>query len=124
VTIALDDFGTGHASVRGLLKIRPAILKIDRHFIQPLADDPSTRPLVASILGIGKSLGMRVVAEGVETERHAQLLSEMGCDYLQGFYFGRPMSEGDLRKMLIETDGLLWPRNVPDRQRFAAKRAG
>lgn len=108
VTIALDDFGTGHASVRGLLEIRPTILKVDRHFIQPLAADPSTRPLAASIIGIGKSLGMRVVAEGVETEEHARIVSEMGCDYLQGFHFGKPMSEDDLRDRLLETGGVFW----------------
>ncbi|MFQ6548989.1 EAL domain-containing protein [Aestuariibius sp. 2305UL40-4] len=108
LTIALDDFGTGHASVQGLLKIRPAILKIDRHFIQPVVADVSVRPLVASIIGIGKSLGMRMVAEGVESEEHARLVSDMGCDYLQGFYFGRPMSEDDLLEKLIETRGKFW----------------
>lgn len=114
VTIALDDFGTGHASVRGLLEIRPSILKVDRHFIQPLADDPGTRPLAASIIGIGKSLGMRVVAEGVETEEHAQIVSDMGCDYLQGFYFGKPMSERDLSARLLETGGHFWSRDKRD----------
>lgn len=108
VTVALDDFGTGHASVSGLLEIRPAILKIDRHFIQPVAAEESARSLVASIIGIGKALGMRVVAEGVESEEHARLVSEMGCDYLQGYYFGKPMSENDLRKRLVETGGTFW----------------
>ena len=108
VTIALDDFGTGHASVRGLLEINPAILKIDRHFIQPIATDASARLLAESIVSIGKSLGMRVVAEGVESEEHARLASEMGCDYLQGFYFARPMSENELRDKLIETGGKFW----------------
>jgi diguanylate cyclase (GGDEF)-like protein/PAS domain S-box-containing protein len=110
VTIALDDFGTGHASVQALLEIEPAILKIDRHFIQPMVAEASARSLVASIIGIGKSLGMRVVAEGVESEEHARLAKEMGCDYLQGYYFGRPMSEDDLRNRLIETRGMFWPR--------------
>lgn len=117
VTIALDDFGTGHASVSGLLKIRPSILKIDRNFIQPMVEEENTRPLVASIVGIGKSLGMRVVAEGVETEEHAHLVSEMGCDYLQGFYFGKPMSEADLRDSLIQSGGQFWfpeARDVED----------
>lgn len=108
VTIALDDFGTGHASVQGLLEIRPSILKIDRHFIQPIVNDESARSLVASIIGIGKSLGMAVVAEGVETEEHAQIATEMGCDYLQGFYFGKPMSQNDLHNRLVETSGKFW----------------
>ncbi len=124
VTIALDDFGTGHASVRGLLEIRPSILKVDRHFIQPLADDPSTRPLAASIIGIGKSLGMRVVAEGVETQEHAHLVSEMGCDYLQGFHFGKPMCEETLRDKLMETGGNFWPHARRSPKRNAARSAG
>ncbi|WP_299689992.1 EAL domain-containing protein [uncultured Tateyamaria sp.] len=109
VTIALDDFGTGHASVRGLLEIRPSILKIDRQFIQPIVEDASTRPLVASIVGIGKSLGMHIVAEGVESQDHAVIVRDMGCDYLQGYYFGKPMSVDDLHDRLIETGGLFWP---------------
>lgn len=108
VTIALDDFGTGHASVQGLLQIRPTILKIDRHFIQPVVADEGARALTASIIGIGKSLGMRVVAEGVESEEHARIVSKMGCDYLQGFYFGKPMSKADLRDRLLETGGQFW----------------
>ncbi|WP_299656315.1 EAL domain-containing protein [uncultured Tateyamaria sp.] len=109
VTIALDDFGTGHASVRGLLEIRPSVLKIDRQFIQPVVEEASTRSLVASIIGIGKSLGMRIVAEGVETEEHAWIVRDMGCDYLQGYYFGKPMSMDDLRDKLVETRGVFWP---------------
>ena len=112
VTIALDDFGTGHASVSGLLKIRPSILKIDRHFIQPIVEDETAKLLVESIIGIGKSLGMRVVAEGVETIDHARLAIEMGCDYLQGFYFGRPMSEEDLIIRLVETGGVFQSREL------------
>ena len=124
VTIALDDFGTGHASVRGLLEIRPSILKVDRHFIQPLADDPSTRPLAASIIGIGKSLGMRVVAEGVESEEHAHLVSEMGCDYLQGFHFGKPMCEETIRDKLMETGGNFWAHAQRSPKRNAERSAG
>lgn len=116
VTIAIDDFGTGHASVQGLLKIRPAILKIDRHFIQPIVGDENSRALVSSIIGIGKSLGMHIVAEGVESEEHARFASEMGCDYLQGFHFGKPMSAADLCDRLIETGGRFW-RRMPGNSR-------
>lgn len=108
VTIAIDDFGTGHASVQGLLKIKPAILKIDRQFIQPIVEDDNSRALVSSIIGIGKSLDMRIVAEGVESEEHARFVSNMGCDYLQGFHFGKPMCAADLRNKLIETQGKFW----------------
>ena len=118
VAIAVDDFGTGHASVQGLLKIRPTILKIDRQFIQPIVEDDTSRALVASIIGIGKSLGMRIVAEGVETEEHALQVRDMGCDFLQGFYFGKPMSASDLRDRIFETEGLFWTSASEAPKRF------
>lgn len=108
VTVAIDDFGTGHASVQGLLKIKPSVLKIDRQFIQPMVKDGTSRALVASIIGIGKSLGVKIVAEGVETEQHARIATEMGCDFLQGFYFGRPMSTADLSDTLGQNAGEFW----------------
>ena len=116
VAIAVDDFGTGHASVQGLLKIRPSILKIDRQFVQPIVNDDTSRALVTSIIGIGKSLCMRIVAEGVETEDHARRVRDLGCDDLQGFFFGRPMSAADLRDKLLETRGVFW---APD-SRYSA----
>nr|WP_244314117.1 EAL domain-containing protein [Roseibium denhamense] len=110
-TIALDDFGTGHASVQSLLKIKPAVLKIDRQFIQPIVEDETSRALVASMIGIGKSLGMSIIAEGVETEAHARHAAQMGCDYLQGYHFGRPMPAAELQDMLAKTNGVFW---LPD----------
>lgn len=108
VEIAVDDFGTGHASVQGLLQIKPDVLKIDRQFVQPAADSERARALVESLIGIGKSLGLKVVAEGVENEAQAQLARDLGCDILQGFYFGKPMAEPDLFKVLNDTNGCLW----------------
>ncbi|MEM1048427.1 MAG: EAL domain-containing protein [Pseudomonadota bacterium] len=116
VTIAIDDFGTGHASVQGLLKVRPAVLKIDRQFIQPIVKDDTSRALVASIIGIGKSLGMSIVGEGVETEEHAQFVTAMGCDYLQGFHFGKPMCAADLHDKLAETKGVFWTPDTMNAQ--------
>lgn len=108
VTIAIDDFGTGHASIQGLLQIKPAILKIDRQFIQPIVDDEVSRSLVRSIVGIGRSLNLSVVAEGVESEEHARLARDFGCDVLQGFCFGKPMPGGEFLERLIETGGKFW----------------
>lgn len=119
VTIAIDDFGTGHASVRGLLRIRPAILKIDRFFIEPVVEHESARALAASIIGIGKSQGMSIVAEGIESLAHAEVASDLGCDFLQGYYFGKPMSQDALCARLVETEGQFWP----GRETRAAKRA-
>jgi EAL domain-containing protein (putative c-di-GMP-specific phosphodiesterase class I) len=92
IQIELDDFGSGHASIISLIKIAPDTIKIDRELIAPIAEDESRRSLVKSIVGIGKSLDVRVVAEGVETLDQALLLRAMGCDVLQGFYFAKPMS--------------------------------
>ena len=108
VTIAVDDFGTGHASVQGLLKIRPSVLKIDRQFIAPVGDCENAARLATSIISIGKSLDMELVAEGIETEAHAIFARDMGCSYLQGFFFGRPMSAEDLTALLVKTGGAFW----------------
>ncbi len=108
VEVAVDDFGTGHASVQGLLQINPDVLKIDRQFVQPAPESERARALIESLIGIGKSLGLKVVAEGVENEAQAQLARDLGCDILQGFYFGKPMAESDLFKVLNETNGCLW----------------
>ncbi|MEP0942698.1 MAG: EAL domain-containing protein [Rhizobiaceae bacterium] len=108
VAVAVDDFGTGHASVQGLLKIKPSVLKIDRQFIMPIVEDQSSRSLLASLIGIGQSLGMTIVAEGIESDEHAQIATEYGCDYLQGFFFGRPMTAENLHKRLRSTGGKFW----------------
>ncbi|TIT81034.1 MAG: EAL domain-containing protein, partial [Mesorhizobium sp.] len=91
VHLELDDFGTGYASIVSLLKLQPRRLKIDRQLITPITGSTAQRRLVSSIIEIGKSLGIEVVAEGVETMDHARILKELGCDILQGYAFGAPM---------------------------------
>lgn len=90
--IDVDDFGTGHTSIVSLLKLNPRRFKIDRQLISPITNVPEQRQLVASIIDIGKSLGIKVVAEGVETMEQAHILRELGCDILQGYAFAKPMS--------------------------------
>ena len=90
IDIEIDDFGTGHASIVSLLKLKPRRLKIDRQLVTPIVESPAQRQLVGSIIEIGKSLGIEVVAEGVETMEHARMLKELGCDLLQGYAFARP----------------------------------
>ncbi|CAN0601658.1 unnamed protein product, partial [Ectocarpus sp. 12 AP-2014] len=116
ITIAIDDFGTGHASIQGLLNIKPDILKIDRQFVQPIVHDESAKALVTSIVGIAKCLGMSIVAEGVETEDHARLVTDLGCDYLQGYHFGKPVSAEALMERLRETKGQFWSPAPPTPQ--------
>ncbi|PWV99915.1 periplasmic sensor diguanylate cyclase/phosphodiesterase [Hoeflea marina] len=96
IEIEIDDFGTGFASIVSLIQVRPTTLKIDRCLIQPIVGCESQRRLVASIIDIGQSLGIKVVAEGVETMEHAAILRELGCDTLQGYAFAAPMSSDRL----------------------------
>ena len=96
IGIDVDDFGTGHTSIVSLLKLNPHRFKIDRQLVNPIARGPEQRRLVASIIDIGKSLGIKVVAEGVETMEQAHILRDLGCDALQGYAFARPMPAKDL----------------------------
>jgi EAL domain-containing protein (putative c-di-GMP-specific phosphodiesterase class I) len=92
VRIALDDFGTGYSSLSYLTRYQIQCIKIDRSFIGNIEFDLQARALVQAIIGIGKSLDVRMVAEGVETQGQAAVLESLGCDYLQGYLIGRPVS--------------------------------
>jgi len=102
IDIEIDDFGTGYASIVSLQKLRPKRLKIDKQLVDPILEEPGQRQLLASIVDIGKSMGIEVVAEGVETMEQARLLRDLGCDILQGYAFARPMSAADLAGFLAE----------------------
>jgi len=100
VKVALDDFGTGYSSL-GLLRQLPIDeLKIDRDFIKDMSRDEYCRELVQSIIGIGKTHGVHVIAEGVETVEELELLKEYGCDAFQGFLYARPMALSELEAFL------------------------
>lgn len=90
--VSIDDFGTGHSSLAVLRRLPAAELKIDRSFIVDLEVSESARSIVEAVLSVARSLGLRVVAEGVETEGQRDILVRMGCDELQGYLFARPMS--------------------------------
>jgi EAL domain-containing protein (putative c-di-GMP-specific phosphodiesterase class I) len=92
VHVSIDDFGTGHSSLATLRRLPAAELKIDRAFVADLATSAEARSIVAAIVQMARSLGLRVVAEGVETQAQSELLVNLGCDELQGFLFARPMS--------------------------------
>ena len=100
IDIEIDDFGSGHASLIGLVKLRPKRLKIDRQLVTAITVSDEQRRLVASIVGIAKMLGVEIIAEGVETEAHARLLAEMGCNMLQGFALGYPASAEETYELL------------------------
>ncbi|MCB1460864.1 MAG: EAL domain-containing protein [Nitratireductor sp.] len=102
IDIEIDDFGTGYASIISLINLRPTRLKIDRRLVAPVAKSESQRRLVSSIIEIGQSLGIKVVAEGVETMEQAAYLRDLGCDVLQGYAFARPMPSGHLMEFIRE----------------------
>lgn len=91
VKVAIDDFGAGYASLSYLKHLPADLIKIDQGFIRDLADSRRSRHIVGSVITLAHDLGMEVVAEGVENEETAAILTELGCDIGQGWHFGRPM---------------------------------
>lgn len=105
ITLALDDFGTGFSSLSYLHKYPFDILKIDQSFIQSLTEANQGRSLATAIIAMGKSLGMELVAEGVEHLDQANFLLARGCHKAQGFLYGHPMSADDFRDFYRERLG-------------------
>ncbi|OUL80466.1 putative bifunctional diguanylate cyclase/phosphodiesterase [Paraburkholderia hospita] len=99
VNISIDDFGTGYSSLLYLKRLPASELKIDRGFIRDLARDTEDAAIVSAIVALGQTLNLNIVAEGVETAAQQEFLTRLGCDSLQGFLLGRPMSA----EHLIET---------------------
>ena len=91
VAFALDDFGTGYSSLSALQRFPIERLKIDRSFVAGIGDSESDEALTSAIVALARRLDQRVVAEGVETEEQARVLTELGCDELQGYLFSRPL---------------------------------
>ena len=101
VRIALDDFGTGYSALSYLKHFEVDSLKIDRAFVRDLPFDRGDAAIVSAVVALGRSLGLRVVAEGVETADQAELLRRLGCDELQGYYFASPMAPQALEGALL-----------------------
>ncbi len=95
-SVALDDFGTGYSSLGYLRKLRFSTIKVDRTFVQGAAQGSAeSLAIINAVVAMAKSLKMTTTAEGVETIEEMQLIRSLGCDKIQGFYFGRPMTAGD-----------------------------
>jgi len=91
ISVSEDDFGTGYSSLTYLLQLDLSILKIPREFLNGYnKDDKSTR-IINSLVALSNELGLKVVVEGVEDAEQARVFSELGVDFIQGFYYGRPM---------------------------------
>jgi len=102
VTVSLDDFGTGYSALDLLKRLPVREVKIDRSFVLGMLDDPRDRAIVRYTAGLARELGMRVVAEGVETSALHDGLVELGCDAGQGYLYGRPMSAPDFTRWARE----------------------
>jgi diguanylate cyclase (GGDEF)-like protein len=100
VRVAIDDFGTGYASLSHLQRMPVDVLKIDRSFVAALNDGGRSRELLAAILGVGQSLSLSVVAEGIEELDQRTTLEEMGCEMAQGFLLGHPGAAGEIEALL------------------------
>jgi diguanylate cyclase (GGDEF)-like protein/PAS domain S-box-containing protein len=102
IGFSLDDFGTGYSSLVYLRRLSVEELKIDQSFVRDMMSDPNDQAIVVGVIGLGKAFGLRVVAEGVESERQAHHLVALGCSVVQGYGLGRPMPAHDLEKWLAD----------------------
>jgi diguanylate cyclase (GGDEF)-like protein len=104
VKLSIDDFGTGYSSLNYLRKFPINLLKIDKAFVRDIETNNEDRLIVKGIIALAKSLNLEVLAEGVETVEQLQLLDEEGCDYIQGFYIGKPMKCEDFEREFLFKD--------------------
>jgi EAL domain-containing protein (putative c-di-GMP-specific phosphodiesterase class I) len=102
VRISMDDFGTGYSSLGYLRKFPFDKIKIDRSFIQDLADKPDSIAIVRAVASIGSALGMATTAEGVETEEELAQLRHEGCTEVQGYLFSRPQPASEVARLLAQ----------------------
>jgi diguanylate cyclase (GGDEF)-like protein/PAS domain S-box-containing protein len=100
--LSIDDFGTGYSSLNYLTRFPIDQLKIDRSFVRDMLDDPRDLAIIKAIIGLGHTLGLKVVAEGVERELEVQALRAAGCDELQGYHFARPMAADTATAWLLD----------------------
>jgi len=100
IQLSVDDFGTGYSSLTQLSRFPSDVLKIDKSFISGLASDTRKKPVVEAIIRMGQSMGMKIVAEGLETHEEMIFLRELGCDEAQGYYFSKPLSAKEYAEVL------------------------
>jgi EAL domain-containing protein (putative c-di-GMP-specific phosphodiesterase class I) len=104
VGIAIDDYGTGYSSLAYLKRLPIDEIKIDQSFVRHLTTNETDATIVASTIGLGHSLGLRVVAEGAEDAETVARLAALGCDAVQGYYYSRPLPSRALERWLRQRD--------------------
>jgi diguanylate cyclase (GGDEF)-like protein len=112
VDIAVDDFGTGYSSLAYLARLPVQMLKIDRTFVSAMLDDASAMTLVSTMISLGRSLKLTVVAEGVEQEEQARMLRLLRCDQMQGYLFDKPLTFEEMSERLKSRRA--WPSDRPE----------
>jgi EAL domain-containing protein (putative c-di-GMP-specific phosphodiesterase class I) len=105
ILFSMDDFGTGYSSFSYLKRFPITTLKIDRSFIMDSMNNQSDRKIIKSIITMATSLNIDTVAEGIETVEQLELLTELGCKTMQGYYFGRPMKVDAIECLLNQQKG-------------------
>jgi diguanylate cyclase len=109
VGLALDDFGTGFSSLSHLKRFPIDVLKIDQSFVRDIATDADDASIVSAVISMGKSLQMRVVAEGVETREQLAFLQQQFCPEGQGYYFSRPVAPAEFTQLFTRSVGSALP---------------
>jgi EAL domain-containing protein (putative c-di-GMP-specific phosphodiesterase class I) len=105
VRLSIDDFGTGYSSLGRLRQIPVDTLKIDRSFVSSMSSDPENREIVHSIIMLAHNLGLKVVAEGTETEEQVTQLTQLNCEMAQGYFFSRPADHQAMSQLLAWNQG-------------------
>lgn len=101
----IDDFGTGYSSLAYLKKLPVCAIKIDREFVKNIPDDKENIEIIRATVNMAKSFNMKTVAEGAETAEQVKILKELGCDYVQGYYFCKPVPPEEFMEYVLNFSG-------------------